>query len=197
LWKRGLARETSHHDRNDSGSAFRRFKSNRAQDSLIQCMFRCMFACDGPAIYYDILQNRNVTQVFHAVHVMRICALTCGWLQSCKDWTQNPPGFGPWGFDPPSRHQYNQQFIKYSANVAKEPKTSGNQFGNHMFLQIVIAFSSTTGGLQLHEHSGGRSRPGISALSFRRPSCFRPDQDQHNQPQHNGDKGNEKIRPAG
>jgi hypothetical protein len=66
-----------------------------------------------------------------------------------------------------------------------------------MFLQIVVAYSSTTGGLQLREHLGGWSLPGISALSFRRPSCFRPDQDQHNQPQHNGDEGNEKIRAAG
>jgi hypothetical protein len=26
-------------------------------------------------------------------------------LQNGQKRTQNPPGFGPWGFDPPSRHQ--------------------------------------------------------------------------------------------
>src|SRR5437660_405969 len=26
-------------------------------------------------------------------------------LRKGMGWTQNPPGFGPWGFDSPSRHQ--------------------------------------------------------------------------------------------
>jgi hypothetical protein len=28
-----------------------------------------------------------------------------GWRNWQTQRTQNPPGFGPWGFDPPSRHQ--------------------------------------------------------------------------------------------
>src|SRR5271155_2009809 len=28
-----------------------------------------------------------------------------GWRNWQTHRTQNPPGFGPWGFDPPSRHQ--------------------------------------------------------------------------------------------
>jgi hypothetical protein len=88
------------------------------------CMFWCMFACDVTAIYCDILQNQNRTQVSNSVQVMRIHALTCNLLQASKDWTQNPPESFPWGFDSPSRHHYNQQFRARSRN-AKPIKSTG------------------------------------------------------------------------
>src|SRR6266699_483573 len=46
--------------------------------------------------------------------------LTCqlptkpGWRNWQTQRTQNPPGFGPWGFDSPSRHQDFQRFAVIS-----------------------------------------------------------------------------------
>jgi hypothetical protein len=79
------------------------------QDSVIKCMFWCMFAADVNAIYCDVLLNRNGAQVFHSVIVMRIHASTCGLLQHSEIWTQNPPPSLAYEFDSRSRHHYNQQ----------------------------------------------------------------------------------------
>jgi hypothetical protein len=64
------------------------------------CMFWCMFAFGITAIYRDILQHRAGALIFHSVEVMRIFALPCCFLQPSKNWTQNPPIFGSWGFAP-------------------------------------------------------------------------------------------------
>ena len=73
-------------------------------------MFWCMFVSDITAIYRDILQCLTGAQTFHSLYVMRICAVTCSLLQQSMHRTQNPPGFGPWGFDPPSRHHLKYQY---------------------------------------------------------------------------------------
>ncbi len=46
-----------------------------------------------------------------ALYGSRIRRLVClastpGWRNWQTQRTQNPPGFGPWGFDSPSRHQH-------------------------------------------------------------------------------------------
>jgi hypothetical protein len=43
---------------------------------------------------------------------MLVPAKMCNTLQYAEKQTQNPPPFGAWGFDPPSRHQTKQRVYK-------------------------------------------------------------------------------------
>src|SRR5580698_8472870 len=43
-----------------------------------------------------------------------------GWRNWQTQRTQNPPGFGPWGFEPPSRHQQNKGFRVKMASRMRE-----------------------------------------------------------------------------
>jgi hypothetical protein len=51
-----------------------------------------------------------VTQLLRATLNYAIFSLIIIDLQGYPE-TQNPPGFGPWGFDPPSRHHDNKRLI--------------------------------------------------------------------------------------
>ena len=41
-----------------------------------------------------------------------------GWRNWQTQRTQNPPGFGPWGFDPPSRHHLKYQYHLWNQRFA-------------------------------------------------------------------------------
>src|SRR4051812_42617500 len=43
-----------------------------------------------------------------------------GWRNWQTQRTQNPPGFGPWGFDPPFRHHILVNFLMTVCHVFKE-----------------------------------------------------------------------------
>ena len=66
---------------------------------------------------------------------LKACTLSCMWHKTNRlaaraanrsfllgRTTQNPPIFGSWGFDPPSRHQQNKEFIVILASQLREAK---------------------------------------------------------------------------
>ena len=67
----------------------------------------------------QILGNRHILLHSYTLFVLGLQMLECnigrkikhfheepGWRNRQTQRTQNPPGFGPWGFDSPSRHQH-------------------------------------------------------------------------------------------
>src|SRR6476661_7460964 len=48
---------------------------------------------------------RNVNHYEHLCYSINDTPPSPGWRNWQTQRTQNPPGFGPWGFDSPSRHQ--------------------------------------------------------------------------------------------
>lgn len=59
-----------------------------------------------------------------------------GWRNWQTQRTQNPPIFGSWGFDPPSRHQQNKEFIVILASQLREAKSFGGCSDGCWFLVL-------------------------------------------------------------
>ena len=59
--------------------------------------------CKTSACAAVVLERENVTLLQNQSHPT--IWPRPGWRNWQTQRTQNPPGFGPWGFDPPSRHQ--------------------------------------------------------------------------------------------
>jgi hypothetical protein len=53
----------------------------------------CAFSCHAPQRHYELY-------VAESKFVMRFNAIHCKWMQNRTNGTYNPPGFGPYGFDP-------------------------------------------------------------------------------------------------
>ena len=82
-----------------------------------------------------------------------------GWRNWQTQRTQNPPDFGPWGFDPPSRHQDNKRLI------VKMPDSASRAFsvGGLFWWLFVFSRFSHLGGWWLF---GGRSRDPFDHRKF-------------------------------
>src|SRR5205807_6997228 len=53
-----------------------------------------------------------------------LCVFTPGWRNWQTQRTQNPPDFGPWGFDPPSRHQCASRVIARAWRLSNRDNVS-------------------------------------------------------------------------
>ena len=65
-----------------------------------------------------------------------------GWRNWQTQRTQNPPGFGPWGFDPPSRHQSKRLMLSKLVNAAGNcVKRLDRDSVTYFVTYLVIAFA--------------------------------------------------------